>query len=142
MSRLSHSQHEIQGILQCSEPSEGDLSESADELDDPGPAAGPYPELREPADQADIEDMGALAHDIRDADMQEADQQQPQQQQLPSGTHSLQLLWAAYASAPSCSDIHQSSHVVAGQLLLSGYGSLAPAGMVFVVQTVEHGSGR
>ena len=91
MSRLSHSQHEIQGILQCSEPSEGDLSESAAELDDPGPAAGPYPELREPADQADIEDMGALAHDIRDADMQEADQQQ----QLPSGKHSLHLLWAA-----------------------------------------------
>jgi hypothetical protein len=87
MSRLSHSQHEIQGILQCSEPSEGNLSDSADELGDSGdgaPPAGPKPELRQPADQADIEDMGALAQDIRDADMQEEDQQ-------PAGKHIMQL---------------------------------------------------
>jgi hypothetical protein len=87
MSRLSHSQHEIQGILQCSEPeSEGHLSDSADELGDPGdvaPPAGPEPELRQLADQADIEDMGALAQDIRDADMQEQDHQQQQ----PAGKH-------------------------------------------------------
>ncbi|DBA81937.1 hypothetical protein WJX77_000726 [Trebouxia sp. C0004] len=79
MSRLSHSQHEIQGILQCSEPSEGNLSDSADELGDPVvPPAGPEPELGQLADQADIEDMGALAQDIRDADMQEEEQQQQQ----------------------------------------------------------------
>jgi len=97
ISRLSHSQHEIEGILHCSEPSGGDISDSADELEDPAghhPAAGPQPEMREPADQADIEDMGALANDLQDADMEEHQQLQHQQQhrqqhQQQAGTHRL-----------------------------------------------------
>ena len=70
MSRLSHSQNEIEGILHCQQPSEDELSDSADELADPAdqvPAAGPEPELRMPADQPDMEDMGALAQDLREA---------------------------------------------------------------------------
>ena len=86
ISRLSHSQHEIEGILQCSEP-EGDVSDSADELDDPAghqPAAGPAPDHADQADQADIEDMGALAHDLQDAGMEE---QHHQQQAAGKGHH-------------------------------------------------------
>ncbi len=101
MSRLSHSQHEIQGILKCSEPSEGNLSDSADDLGDPGgvaPPAGPEPELRQLADQADIEDMGALAQDIRDADMQEHDHQQQQQ---PAGKH-MQLCLSQHGIFAPC----------------------------------------
>ena len=100
MSRLSHSQHEIQGILQCSEPSEGNLSDSAEELGDPGdvaPPAGPEPELHQLADQADIEDMGALAQDIRDADMQEEDQQRQQ----PAGQH-MQLCLSQHGMFAPC----------------------------------------
>lgn len=81
MSRLSHSQHEIEGILQCSEPEEG-VSDSADELGDPAghePAAGPASGDAELMDQPDIEDMGALAHDLQDASMQEQHHQQQQQ---------------------------------------------------------------
>ena len=79
MSRLSHSQHEIEGILQCSEPEEG-MSGSADELDDPAAdqpaAAGPASLQADRTDQADIEDMSALAHDLQDAGMEEQHQQQ------------------------------------------------------------------
>ena len=78
MSRLSHSQTEIEGILHCQEPSEEELSESADEMEEPAaqvPAAGPRPELRQPADQPDMEDMGALAHHLTEAT---AAEQQPQ----------------------------------------------------------------
>lgn len=80
MSRLSHSQHEIQGILQCSEPEEGGMSDSADELNDPAgqnPAAGPEAAQAGQVDQPDMEDMGALAHELHDAGMEE--QQRPQQ---------------------------------------------------------------
>ncbi len=76
MSRLSHSQHEIQGILQCSEP-----------------------ELRQLADQADIEDMGALAQDIRDADMQQEDQQRQQQ---PAGKHIMQFCLGQHGIFAPC----------------------------------------
>lgn len=103
MSRLSHSQHEIQGILQCSEPeSEGHLSDTADELGDPGgvpPPAGPEPELHQLADQADIEDIGALAQDIRDADMQEEDQQRQQQ---PAGKHIMQFCLGQHGIFAPC----------------------------------------
>lgn len=86
MSRLSHSQHEIEGILQCSEPEEG-MSDSADELEDPAghqPAAGPDSHHADQTDQADIEDMGALAHGLQDDGMEE---QQHQQQAAGESRH-------------------------------------------------------
>lgn len=87
MSRLSHSQREIEGILQCSEPEEG-MSDSADELDDPAgrePAAGPASDAVGMTDQPDIEDMGALAHDLQDAGIEEQQHQQQQQQLAGEG---------------------------------------------------------
>ena len=78
MSRMSHSQHEIEGILHCSEP-EDQLSDSADEVDDPAghePPAGPQTSAAAgPVDQPDMEDMGALAHDLQDAGFTEQQQQ-------------------------------------------------------------------
>ena len=93
MSRLSHSQHEIEGILQCSEPEEA-LSDSADELVDPAgrePAAGPETNEAGQRDQPDIEDMGALAHDLQDAGIEEQQHQQQLTGEAPlfSGTSSL-----------------------------------------------------
>ena len=58
------------------------MNNSADELDDPAgdqPAAGP---ASDHADQADIEDVGALAHDLQDAGVEE---QQHQQQAAGEG---------------------------------------------------------
>ena len=100
MSRLSHSQHEIEGILQCSEPEEG-MSDSADELDDPAghqPAAAPDTDHADQIDQADIEDMAALAHDLQDAGMQE----QQQQQQAAGESHHL------FVNTSACPGLYQS----------------------------------
>lgn len=114
MSRLSHSQHEIEGILHCSEPEE-ELSDSADELDDPAgrePPAGPQTSAAaDPVDQPDMEDMGALAHDLQDAGLAEQ-QQQAAGETLLSLYCSNQLVLAACQSPiSSIRDAGSSAHL-------------------------------
>ena len=109
MSCLSHRQHEIEGILQCSEPEEG-MSDSADELDNPAghqPATGPETHHADQTEQADMEDMGALAHDLQDAATEE---EQQHRQQAVGESHHLSI------SNPACPGLCQSPPTILCQL--------------------------
>lgn len=117
MSRLSHSQHEIEGILQCSEPEDAGMSDSADELNDPAgqhPAAAPHTEQAGQIDQPDMEDMGALAHELHDAGVEE--RQRPQQ---PAGEPPLRL--AINQPVPALVTQHHLFYRVNIRLSESGY---------------------
>lgn len=88
-SRLSHSQHEIEGILECSADQGGELSESGAEDGEPAaaePRAGPaLPDQAGPADvdMPDLEDMGQLAQHLEEAGTL------PGHMPLPPGLYSL-----------------------------------------------------
>ena len=87
--------------MHCSEPSHQDFDGSADDLEDPAghvPAAGPHADMLEPADQPDMEDVGALADDVQDADLEEEHHQQ-------AGEYCCHPTLASSALTPFCTDV-------------------------------------
>lgn len=75
-SRLHTSQHEIAGIMECSEQQAENLSDSGAEDGEPAaeePGAGPQlPDQAGPSDSKlpDMEDMGDLARELAEADIE------------------------------------------------------------------------